>query len=286
MSKNPSISLRCQWLGMRLKKARLEAGMTLQEIADQLQVADTTLGRFEKGTVRIRRPYIKEMIDFYGISSRREREALIQLNEDAWRKDWWEGDTSDLDTEFLDYTWLESRVGTIREFEAMLIPGLLQTKDYATAVMEHGPEDEARPERLDRMVDLRLARQCIFDRTKPAELSVVLDESVLRRQVGGQQILWGQLSHLIEASECRHIDIRVLRLESGWHPGVAGSFTLFEMPDPYPDVAYVENLVGRTFLENEHKVSQFREAYDCMHQTALGSQDSMSFIRTVMKEFE
>lgn len=286
MSKNPSISLRSQWLGARLRKARAEAGLTLQEVADQLQVADTTLGRFEKGTVRIRRPYVKEMVDFYGISNRHDRDALMQLNEDAWRKDWWEGDTSDLETAFLDYTWLESRVNVIRQFEAMLIPGLLQTRDYATAVMERGPSKEATPDRLERMVDLRLTRQHIVHGDKSVQLSVIVDESVTRRPIGGPDVLREQLQQLLTLMRAKHVELRCITVDSGWHPGVAGSFTIFDMPDPYPNVAYTENLVGRTFLEDQRKVTHFRQAYDELCQQALSQQESDKFIRQRIKDLE
>ena len=284
MSKNPTISLRSQWLGDRLKRARRRAGMTLQEIAEQMQVADTTLGRFEKGTVRIRRPYVKEMINFYGISKRSERDALLQLNEDAWRKDWWEGDTSDLETEFLDYTWLEARATNISQYESMLVPGLLQTRSYARAVIENGASASA--EMVDRSTELRMARQRMLFRENPVRLSVVLDEAVLRRPIGGAETLTDQLFELIAMATRPNILLRVVMLSTGWHPGTAGSFTLFDLNDPYPGVAYVENLAGRTFIEDEARVDQFRAAYDELDTRALDPQASIELIRTLAKEQE
>lgn len=285
MSKNQAISLRSQWLGARLKIARTRAGVTLEEVASQLQIADTTLSRFEKGTLRIRRPYVKEMIDVYGISNQRERLALLQLNEDAWRKDWWDGDTSDLEMGFLDYTWLESRATTIYHF-ANLVPGLLQTRDYARAVMKASALETEQLANIDRHLELRGNRQSILHTSSPTSLSVVLDESAIRRPIGGSQIMRAQLSHLVQSASMPHMDIRVRLTRKGWAPGLSSAFTLFEMPDPYPEVAYVDNLAGQTFLEENTKVQRFKLAYDELYQTSLGPTKSVELMRAVAKDLE
>lgn len=286
MTKVRNISLRARWLGEWLRDARNKAGYKLTDAGEYLQMDFTTLGRFERGTHRIRRSYVKDLIDFYGISDERTREALLKLNEDSWRRDWWEGDTSDLDVAFIDYTWLEARSSSISIFEPMLLPGLLQTREYTDAVMAHGTGPEAEPEQRERLAELRVARQRILDGPEPTRLSAVIEEAPLRRPVGSKKVRAAQLRHLIEVGRQEHIDIKVLPMSVGWHVGVAGPFRLFEMPDPYPDVAYIEHLVGRTFLEDEAKVDQYRDAYDWLYRCALNPRETVSHIQKVLKELE
>lgn len=284
MAKDRSLSLREQWLAERLKRARKAAGHTLEDAAGHLQLDSSTLSRFETGTYRIRRAYIKELVDFYGISSEREREMLIQLSQDSWRKDWWDGDTKDLEIEFIDQTWLEARAKSINIYTPMLIPGLLQTADYARAVMVNDPRSNT--QQVDRMVELRLARQRILDGESPTNLSVIIEETPLRRPVGGSQVLADQLRKLLAAKEKRAIQIHVLPTSVGWHPGEQGPFTYFDMHDPCPDVACVESLGGRTFIEEQDKVTRFWDAYDGMKQIALNHALSTKFISTLLKDIE
>lgn len=284
MAKDRSLSLREQWLAERLKRARKSAGHTLENAAEHLQLDSSTLSRFETGTYRIRRAYIKELVDFYGISSEREREMLIQLSQDSWRKDWWDGDTKDLEIGFIDHTWLEARAQCINVYTPMLIPGLLQTTDYAKAVMVNGPRSDSK--HVARMVELRLARQRILDGDSATKLSVIIEETPLRRPVGGSHVLAGQLRKLLKANGRQAIQIHVLPTSVGWHPGELGPFTYFEMHDPYPDVACVESLGGRTFVEEQDKVARFWHAYDGMKQVALSAGQSTKFISNLLKDLE
>lgn len=282
MAKNQTLSLRVQWLGDRLRKARLAAGYTLEEAAEYLRMRHSTLSRFETGAYRARPSYIKDLIDFYGISDVRERDVLLQLNEDAWRKDWWDGAFCDLDKEFIDYTWLEARAERICVFEPLLIHGLLQTECYATALTLDGLGRDTSKTLLDRMVEVRMARQSILGKPSPVELSVVMEEAPLHRNIGGNKVHTEQLEHLITIAAQPNIDIRILP-RGGWHPGLDGPFSFIDMPDPYPDVAYVENLAGRMFLEDDEKVDRYRHAFDGLHGSSLSSRESVNFIRNILR---
>jgi transcriptional regulator with XRE-family HTH domain len=286
MSKLPNVSLRSRWLGERLRAARTEAGYKLVDVAEFLQMDHTTLGRFERGTHRIRRSYVRDLIDFYGISDEQTRDVLLKLNEDSWRRDWWVGDASGLEVSFVDFTWLEARAALIRAFEPMLLPGLLQIREYADAVMAHGRGDEIKPALRKRLVGLRMARQGILHGSHPTPYSVVLEESSLWRPIGSVRTRRLQLAHLLELGAEEHIDIRVLPISIGWHVGVTGPFRYFEMPDPYPDVASVESLVGRTFLEEEKKTTRYRDAHSELRSTALNPERSAELIRNMMKDLE
>lgn len=282
----PALSLRVQWLGERLRKGRKAAGYTLDEAADFLQLSANTLSRFERGTMRVRRSYIRDLIDFYGIGKQRERDALFQLSEDAWRRDWWTGDVADLDMEFIDYTWLEARASHIYVYDPMLINGLLQTERYARAIMSYDGEPELAADYVARMVELRMTRQKILEGEEPTRLSLIIEEAPIRRLTGGSAVMKEQLMHLLHAAKRDHIAIRVLPAEVGWHPGVKGPFTCFDMPDPYPDVAYIETFLERNFLEDSTKVNQYFDAYKELGRLALTPAKSDRFIRAALKEFE
>ena len=285
MAKNEALSLRAQWLGDRLRAARTAAGHTLAEAADYLGLKEPTLSRFELGTLRIRKSYVRDLVDFYSVRPA-DRAVLLQLNEDAWRKDWWDGDTDDLEMGFIDYTWLEARAAKISAYDPMLINGLLQTPEYARAVTVSGLGVDTPEETVDRMVDIRMTRQLILERDEPADLSVILEEAPLRRAIGDTNVRRDQLNHLLKLAKSHHVDIRVITADAGWHRGWAGPFTVFDLRDPYPDVVYIEGLVGRTFLEEQGKVDAYRRAYDELHRAALSASKTTEYIKQLLRDLE
>jgi len=279
-------SLRAQWLGERLKKARKDAGYTLVEAAEYLQLHEATLSRFESATYAVRKSYVKDLIDFYRISDQRERDALLQLCEDAWRKDWWDGQSSDVEHEFIDYTWLESRADEICVFEPMLVHGLLQTPKYARSIIRTAEAPDVTEEQVLRLMEFRIRRQQVLDGPDPTKLSVILDETVLCRPIGPVELMKEQLSHLVNMHRRGHIQIRLLPIAHGWKPGMSGAFTLFRMPAPYSDVAFVGGLAGRTYLEHEESVQRFRRAYDGLQESALTTAETNKLIRKAIKELQ
>lgn len=283
MAKIKGLSLRIQWLGNRLKRARLEAGYTLDDAAAFLEITGASISRFEKGTLRVKTPYLRELIGFYGVN-RRERSAMLQLNEDAWRKDWWDGNTDDLEVGFMDHTWLEARATRICAFEPLLVHGLLQTPEYTKAVTARGMNVAGNSEQVARSVELRVARQRILTGDEPTKLSVIMEEPALRRPIGGTAVLKQQLRHLLELGGSESVAVRILPNTIDWDPGYAGPFSIFEMPDPFSPVAFTETLAGRTFLEEDSKVARFSETYDCLEQLSLSSEESTVFIMNELKD--
>ncbi|WP_170183298.1 helix-turn-helix domain-containing protein [Stackebrandtia endophytica] len=279
-------SLRAQWLGERLKKARLAAGFTLQDAAEYLQLHEGTMSRFETATYAVRRSYVRDLIDFYRVSDQRDRDALIQLCEDAWRKDWWDGQAADVEREFIDYTWLEARAARICVFEPTLVHGLLQTEHYTRALMVEANGHEMTEEQLDKHVEFRMLRKRVLNADNPTRLALIVEESVLRRPVGGWTVLKEKLRYLLKQAQLEHIEVRVLPTEKGWRPGMSEMFTYFEMPEPYSDVAFVENLAGRTYLEQEDKVAKFHRAYAGLQEVALSPAASSKLIRATIKELD
>jgi transcriptional regulator with XRE-family HTH domain len=286
MPKNPTISLRSRWLSERLKAARLAAGYTLEEVGDFVQLDHTTLSRFERGTHPIRRSYVRDLVDFYAVPTRREREYLVRLAEDAWRKDWWEGDSSDLDMGLMDLTWLESRATKVCVFEPLLVHGLFQAPAYTEALARLEQGSKATSEVTGRIIDIRKRRQSIMEGNDPTRVVAVLEEPALRRIIGDADVMHQQLGHLVKLSQRPHIEVKILTLQAKADPGHHGPFAWFEMPDPYPEIAYVENLAGCAFLENEAKVQVFQRTYDELSRLALSTAKSTEFIRSLMKDLE
>ena len=286
MPKSPAISLRSQWLGEKLRAARERAGYKLRDAGEYLQMDHTTLGRFERGTHKIRRSYVKDLVDFYGISDPRERDMLIQLCEDAWRKDWWDGDSSGLDMGFIDFAWLEARAKHIRSFEPMVIHGLLQTPDYAQALQDIENRKHHTRRSTIRTADVRMTRQRILHGDNPTKLSVVFGEPAVMHPVGGPKVLRAQLEHLLALVQNKNIEIRIFPSNAREVPGHFGQFTYFTMPDPYPEIAYVENLAGRTFIEDESKVERFHQTYDELRQLSLNPRQTVDLIQQATKELQ
>lgn len=275
-------TLRAQWLGQQLRALREEAGLTLKDIADFLQRNPSTVSRIETADYPIRRPEVLALLDFYDVSDERRRAALIRLSEEVWQKGWWDRYSKDFEQRFVDFVWLEAKADAIRSFDSMVYPGLLQTPEYAEAVIR-GADPEASDERIAAAVELRMTRQQVLDRDDPPTLEAVLDEAVLRRQAGSPETSRRQLEHVLATTERPEVNIRVLPLAVGLRPCVRVPFVLFEMAEPYPEVGYVEAMTGALYLEPP-ETTPLVEAYARLERYALDPDGSARLIADIAKE--
>ncbi len=274
-------TLRAQWLGQQMRQLREERGITLKQAAEFLERDFSSVARWERAEWPFRRGVVVSLLDLYGEHDGRERNRFIQLAEDAWRTDRWDDDYDELvDASFIDFPWLESRAEQICSWDAMLMPGLMQTRDYAEAVIRNAESEKATDYSVGKWLQLRLDRQRVLDREPPLRITAVIDESVLRRPVGGAALMRDQLQHLGELLRRPNIDVRVMPSRVGLHPGLDGSFWLFRMPKPYPEVAYAEHLGGRFFMESP-KSKRYAVAYDRLRGVALDPQESAKLITTI-----
>jgi transcriptional regulator with XRE-family HTH domain len=278
-------TIRAQWLGQRMRELREERGLTLKYIAAYLGVEFSTLARYERAEWPFRRDHVVALLDVYGVYDERERTQLVQLAQDAWRVNRWDDDFEGTvyDQTFVDYPWLESRSEEICTYSTMVFPGLLQTRDYAEAVIRYAEGAQANQQKIDRWVRLRMERQLILDEKPPKRLAALVEESVLHRQIGGRLVLRAQLEHLARAVERPHVEVRVVPTRIGLHGGLSGAFTLFKMQRPYPEVAYVEQLGGRLFMEAS-RAHRYSRAYDALREVALSAAESMALIATLAEE--
>ena len=278
MTARRGMTLRAQWLGRQLRELREAAGYTLREAGTYIQRDGATISRFEAGIYPARTPDVAALLDLYGVSDPDVRAALMRLAADVWQEGWWDNYSQDLPRMIIDFAWLESRACRIRSFDAMVIPGLLQTPAYMQASMQEAVGDEA-PK--TRGMQFRQERQSLLDRPNPPQIEVILDESLLCRETGGRAVLKEQLDHLIELSGRPNIDIRVLPFAAGAHTSPEGPFMIFDLPGPYPEVAYIDTPVGGIYVETEN-VQRLILRYDRIRQRSLDPSQSTAFIKAAV----
>lgn len=275
-----SPTVRGRRLMRELKRLREQANITPDEAASRLDFSKSKLYRIENGRSRVDADDLEDMLDLYDVRSP-ERDALIRLGRESRRRGWW---TRYKDVFTGSYVALESEAATIR-INAHLVPGFLQTPAYARAVIQAtGPWlDNSDTER--RVAARTARRDSLLGREDPPEIHVILDESVLRRQVGGAEAFADQLRALAEAAERPNLTLQVLPFATGAAPGMDGEFVILSFPDPEDEpVAYAEGLYGDVYLESKDEVARFETAWTTLAQKALTPADSTALIREAAKE--
>jgi Domain of unknown function (DUF5753) len=193
---------------------------------------------------------VRALLELYGVTGP-ERNGLIQLARDARQPGWWHSFRDVLPNPYEVYIGLEAGAAAIRNFEPVVVPGLLQTEDYARAAFRNGPRELDRDD-VERRVEVRMARQKILTRADRPRLWAVIDEAVIRRVVGGPEVMRGQLRHLIDGAGQGRTTIQVVPYSAGAHAGTTGPFVILQFPEPTdPAVVYVETLAGDIYLD-EH----------------------------------
>ncbi|GGK85232.1 transcriptional regulator [Sphaerisporangium melleum] len=276
------VTLRAQWLGQHLRELREANDLLLRDAAEYLQRDPGTVSRFESGGYPIRRPDLLALLDLYGVANGRRREELVKLSQDVWQKGWWDGYADEVGGHFIDYVWLESRAQEIRAFDNTLLPGLLQTVEYARACIT-AAELDAGAEQIDRWVQLRMHRQTVLHANDPPRLGFIIDEAALHRQVGGRECMAAQLHRLAEHAGQPNIELRVLPFSAGAHASPSGAFRVFGMTAPFPEVGYAETPKGAIYLESPDSQRLVR-TYDELRNRALSPDESARLITALAEE--
>src|SRR6266516_3311919 len=275
-----SPTVRGRRLMREITRLRQAAGLSLEIASRRLDFSKSKLYRLENGRGRITTDDLADMLDLYGVRSP-QREALIQLGRDARKRGWW---TAYADVFTGSYIGLESEAATIR-VNAHVVPGFLQTEDYARAVIAATRPALAAAE-VDRRVTARTARRnALFSRAEPPEIHVVLDEVALRRQVGGLDAMPAQLAALADAGARPRLTLQVLPFAVGANAGMEGEFVILTFPDPEdPPIAYAEGLMGDVYLESEEELDVYNLAWSHLVHHAVGPGESASLIGRIAKE--
>lgn len=275
-------SLRAQWVGQRMREHREAAGRSLAEVAEYLGVKNTsTISRYETGAVAFRWADVDVLLTLYNVSDPQQRDELTSLAKEAWRKGWWDDYRDVVDNRrFLDVVWLESRAKSIKTFNIGFIHGLLQTDGYMDAIFREDPDFDAAT--VSRATELRQSRQKILQYEHRPELSIIIGEAVLRQRVGGPAVMREQLGHLLDLSRTSTITLRVLPFDATVYRALSGNFTIFDLDEPFPSVAHVENLAGCLHVE-EPLVGRILRAYDDMSNAALTMTESTKAVEQAIE---
>ncbi|MFD5322476.1 helix-turn-helix domain-containing protein [Streptomyces sp. NPDC127092] len=276
-------------LGRRLQDLRERAGLKREEAAKILRVAPATIRRMETAEVALKIPYVQLLLKAYGVTDS-EAEGFVALAEEANLPGWWQRFHDVLPSWFSMYVSLEGAASLIRAYEPQFVPGLLQTEDYARAILRSGAvgvgsaKDAA--EETERHVALRMERQSLLTREDAPKFWVIMDETVFRRPVGdGPEVMRDQLDRLLEASELPNVTLQIAEYASGHHPGTYGPFVLFRFAMPeLPDMVYSEYLTGAVYLDARPEVASHLEVMDRMAAQAATAQRTKEILRDLRKE--
>jgi transcriptional regulator with XRE-family HTH domain len=278
---NPTV--RRRRLGQELRKLRELRGMTAEEVADRLLVSQSKISRLENGRRSISQRDVRDLCGVYEVEDRRIVDSLMQMAKESRQQGWWHAFG---DIPYSVYIGLETDAASLRVYEPQVVPGLLQTRAYAEAVVA-GALPEASAEDVEKRVQVRMRRQDrITDPTHPLRLWAVLDEATLRRAVGGPQTMVEQLEHLIELSRLPHLTVQVMPFAMGAHPGVNGQYAILEFPETTDStVVYLEGVTSDLYLEKGNDVQSYSVMYEHLRAQALNADQTREFIEKVAKEY-
>lgn len=244
-------------LGAQLRKLRETKGISREAAGYEIRASDSKISRMELGRVGFKERDVSDLLTMYGVTDTQERDALLDLARQANNPGWWQrfGDVSP--TWFQPYLGLEAAATLIRTYEVQFVPGLLQTADYARAVILLG-HDRATSQENERRVALRMERQQMLNRSDPPQLWALVDEAVLRRAIGGETVMRGQIASLIEATKRPNVTLQVVPFQAGGHAATGGAFTVLRFPDQdLPDVVYLEQLTSALYLDKRDDVDAY-----------------------------
>ncbi|GAB2851090.1 helix-turn-helix transcriptional regulator [Streptomyces deserti] len=274
-------AVRRRKLGAELRALRTSAGLTSGEAARLVGWHQSKVSRIETGTSGVKPADVRLLLDAYGVVETQLRELLLVLagSEDpGGRHHWWHAYRGVLPPTYRDFISLESQAGAMRTLETTVVPGLLQTPEYARAVTRAAVEGLSE-ERLDTLVEVRLARQDVLRADPPLELNAVLDEAVLRREVGGPGVMARQLTRLVEEAQLPHVRLQVLPFAAGAHIGVTGPFVILSFPHTSDlDVVVLDHLTSSLYLERKEDLQAYTEAFNALQIHALSPEESLDFI--------
>ncbi|MFC8917152.1 helix-turn-helix domain-containing protein [Streptomyces sp. NPDC047821] len=283
MASNVNPTVRRRRLGQELRRLRELKGMTAEEVAERLLVSQSKISRLENGRRSISQRDVRDLCGVYEVEDHRIVDSLMQMAKDSRQQGWWHAFG---DIPYSVYIGLETDAASLRVYEPQVVPGLLQTRQYAEALIT-GALPESSAADIEKRVNVRARRQ---ERVKEAEtplrLWAVIDESALRRVVGDKQLMIEQLEHLLDQSHLPHVTVQVLPFEMGAHPGITGHYAILEFPDASDSsVVYIEGVTSDLYLEKANDVQRYSVMYEHLRAQALNVEQTRHFIGEVIKDY-
>ena len=249
-------------LGAHLRRLREAQGVSREDAGWEIRSSESKISRMELGRVSFKERDVEDLLTLYGVDDEEERERLVDLARQANAPGWWHRYGDVLPGWFQSYLGLEAAASLIRTYEIQFVPGLLQTPEYSRAVIMLGHAGVT-PEQMDRRVELRRQRQQVLDRPDAPQLWAVIDEAVLRRPIGGVEVMRTQIEALIEAAKKPNVRLQIIPFNAGGHAAAGGPFAILRFPEPeLPDVVYVEQLTSAIYLDKREDVDQYAMAME------------------------
>ncbi|WP_324785954.1 helix-turn-helix transcriptional regulator [Streptomyces sp. H51] len=271
-------------LGTRLRRLRESLGISRDAAASAIRASDAKLCRMELGRVGFKSRDVADLLTLYGVHDPDERQEFLDSVRRANEPGWWRAYGDAYPTWFEQHLGLEEAASLIRTYEVQFVPGLLQTPEYAEAVVRLGHR-VADPDAVARRVALRMSRQELLTRPDAPRLWVVVDEAALRRPLGGTEVMRAQLKRLIEAAALPNVTLQVLPFHVGGHAAAGGPVTVLRFPVPdLPDIVYLEQLSSALYLDKPEEVDHYLAVMDRLSMVASPAAESVAFLERVLKE--
>lgn len=278
-----SPTVRRRELGALLRALRTGKGLTVEQVAERLLCSPSKVSRMETGHRGATPRDVRDLCDLYGVTDEAERDRLMSLAREGKRQGWWQS----YDLPYSTYVGLEAEAARASGFHSSVVPGLLQTADYARAIHEAAvPEvstPELTPDIIDQRVEARIRRQAVLTKQDPLIFSSVMDEAVLHRLVGGPSVMMAQLKQLTDMAELGNVTLQVIPYSRGAHPALESTFYILDFNAAVPSVVYVEGLVGWIYLERAEDIRRYRRVYDYLARIALPPEESVKLISEIRK---
>lgn len=265
-----------------LRKHREESRLTQEQVAAEMDWSLSKLIRIEAGIVSISTNDVKALLQLYGVTDPPQVEELVDMARIARRRTWWSPYKDNVPSHYVSFIGLEAETSALSYYHPIGIPGLLQTRAYATAIAEAAADLQMEADEVDTRVDIRMTRQReVLGRNEPPEVDVILDEGVLRRITGGTDVMREQLRHLAVTGERQHVTIRVLPFTAGEN-GIMGPFVILEFPDPTDsNVVYLESALLQSVVDHPEDTARYLRTYEHLRQNCLAPDASLALIREI-----
>ena len=270
-------------LGSQLRKLRERHGITAEQAAETIRGSHSKISRMEHGRVGFKERDVGDLLTLYGVTDNEERAALLHLAREANTPGWWHAYSDILPTWLEAYVGLEAAASILRTYEVQLVPGLLQTEDYARALIRQG--SAVTEEDITRRGELRVSRQEILRRPDAPQLWAVVDEGALRRPIGSPEIVRKQLQYLIEITDHPSVTLQVLPFQVGAHAAMGGPFTILRFAEPdLADVVYIEQLTSALFLDKPVEVDSYVEVMEQLCLQAEPAANTTKVLNHILAE--
>lgn len=279
----PGSVVRRMLLGSQLRRLREAREITREAAGYSIRASESKISRMELGRVSFKTRDVEDLLTLYGVTDEQERAALVSLAKEANVAGWWHSYSDVLPSWFPTYVGLEGAACLLRAYEVQFVHGLLQTEEYARAVVRRGMRSASDAD-VERRVALRMERQKYLVAENAPEFHVVLDEAALRRPYGDRAVMRGQLQHLIDISERRNVRLQVMPFSLGGHSGESGSFTILSFPEPdLSDVVYMEQLTSALYLDKPEDVAHYEKAHKELQNDGPGPSESRDLLRGLLQ---